>query len=184
MTLMPVAEALTRVLAHATPLPAETAPLTDAYGRVLAADVTALRTQPPADVSAMDGYAVRSADVAHAPVKLKLVGEVAAGHPFQGSVDAGQAARIFTGGVLPPGADTVVIQENAVREGEAVLVRTPARKAKHIRAEGLDFRQGEILLTRGHRLTDRDLALAAAMNHPTVPVHRRPKLAVLATGSA
>jgi molybdopterin molybdotransferase len=182
VTLMPVAEALTRVLAHATPLPAETTPLTDAYGRVLAADVTALRTQPPADVSAMDGYAVRSAGVVHAPVELELVGEVAAGHPFQGSVAAGQAARIFTGGVLPPGTDTVVIQENAVREGDAVLVRTPARKGKHIRAEGLDFRQGETLLTRGHRLTDRDLALAAAMNHPTVPVHRRPKVAVLATG--
>src|SRR5437667_11462410 len=108
---MPVAEALARVLADAEPLAAEATPLTDAHGRVLASDVAALRTQPPADVSAMDGYAVRAADVASAPTTLRLVGEVAAGHPFDGSIRAGEAARIFTGGVLPPGADTVVIQE-------------------------------------------------------------------------
>ena len=93
MALMPVAEALARVLAEAEPLPAEPAPLTEACGRVLAADVTALRTQPPADVSAMDGYAVRAADVAKVPVDLKLVGEVAAGHPFEGTVGVGEAAR-------------------------------------------------------------------------------------------
>ncbi len=78
--------------------------------------VAALRTQPPADVSAMDGYAVRAADVAQVPARLKVVGEVAAGHPFEGTVGAGEAARIFTGGVLPPGADAIVIQENATRE--------------------------------------------------------------------
>ena len=86
-------------------------PLDDALGRVLAADLKALRTQPPADVSAMDGYAVRAADVAHAPVRLKIIGEVAAGRPFAATVGAGEAARIFTGGVMPAGADTVVIQE-------------------------------------------------------------------------
>src|SRR5262245_3302349 len=110
---MSVAEALSRVLKGAGPLPSEDAPLTDAHGRVLAADVAALRTQPPQDVSAMDGYAVRAADVAVVPAKLALVGEVAAGHPFDGQIAEGQAARIFTGGVLPPGADTIVIQENA-----------------------------------------------------------------------
>ena len=182
MALMPVAEALARVLADAEPLPFEATPLTDADGRVLAADVAALRTQPPADVSAMDGYAVRSADVVHAPVKLKLVGEVAAGHPFQGEVGAGEAARIFTGGVLPPGTDTIVIQENVAREGNAVVVAVGAGKGKHVRVAGLDFKRGAVLLSRGRRLTDRDLALAAAMNHPTVPVHRRPKVGVLATG--
>src|ERR1700752_2007543 len=108
---MPVAEALSRVLADAEPLAAEPTPLIDAHGRVLASDVTALRTQPPADVSAMDGYAVRSADGAKVPVKLRLIGEVAAGHPFSGTVGAGDAARIFTGGGVPPGADTIVIQE-------------------------------------------------------------------------
>ena len=182
MPLMPIAEALDRVLAGAEPLPAESAPLVDAHGRVLAADVAALRTQPPADVSAMDGYAVRSADVARAPVKLRLVGEVAAGHPFQGTVGAGEAARIFTGGVLPPGADTIVIQEKVAREGDAVVVTTSPGKGKNVRIKGLDFQQGAVLLGRGRRLTDRDLALAAAMNHPTVPVHRRPSVAVLATG--
>ena len=100
------------MLDGATPLPAEAAPLPTPHGRVLAADLAALRTQPPADVSAMDGYAVRAADVATAPARLKVIGEVAAGHPFDGAVGAGEAARIFTGGVLPPGADTIVIQEN------------------------------------------------------------------------
>jgi len=182
MALMPVAEALTRVLAEAEPLPAEPAPLTEACGRVLAADVTALRTQPPADVSAMDGYAVRAADVAKVPVDLKLVGEVAAGHPFEGTVGVGEAARIFTGGVLPPGSDTIVIQENAERVGDTVVIAASSGKGKHVRAKGLDFQRGAALLAKGRRLSDRDLALAAAMNHPTVPVHRRPKVAVLATG--
>ena len=182
MALMPVAEALARVLAEAEPLPSEPTPLVDACGRVLAGDVTALRTQPPADVSAMDGYAVRAADVDKAPVRLTLIGEVAAGHPFEGAVGPGEAARIFTGGVLPPGADTIVIQENAVREGDTVVIAASASKGKHVRVKGLDFHCGSVLLARGHRLTDRDLALAAAMNHPTVPVHRRAKVAVLATG--
>ncbi|HEX2353399.1 MAG TPA: gephyrin-like molybdotransferase Glp [Xanthobacteraceae bacterium] len=182
MALMPVAEALARVLADAEPLAAEAVPLAQAHGRVLAADVAALRTQPPADVSAMDGYAVRSADVVQAPFKLRLVGEVAAGHPFRGAVGPGEAARIFTGGVLPPGTDTIVIQENTVREGDAVVITAASGKGKHVRVEGLDFKCGAVLLTKGRRLSDRDLALAAAMNHPTVRVHRRPKVALLATG--
>ena len=182
MALMPVAEALGRVLADAQALPSEQAPLAEAHGRVLTADVAALRTQPPANVSAMDGYAVRAADVARMPARLKLVGEVAAGHPFEGSIGAGEAARIFTGGVVPPGADTIVIQENTEREGDTVVVATGAAKGKHVRVEGLDFARGAVLLSKGRRLTDRDLALAAAMNHPSLPVHRRPKLAVLATG--
>jgi molybdopterin molybdotransferase len=182
MALMPVAEALARVLAEASPLPAESAPLAEAHGRVLAADVEALRTQPPADVSAMDGYAVRAADVARVPARLKLIGEVAAGHPFAGRIGAGEAARIFTGGVVPPGADAIVIQENTTREGDAIVVKTSAGKGRNVRVEGLDFARGAVLLPSGRRLSDRDLALAAAMNHPTVTVHRRPRLAVLATG--
>jgi molybdopterin molybdotransferase len=182
VALMPVAQALTRVLQDAQPLPPELAPLAQAHGRVLTEDIAALRTQPPADVSAMDGYAVRAADVARVPARLKLVGEVAAGHPFRGPVGTGEAARIFTGGVLPPGADTIVIQENAVRDGDIVVVTMVAAKGRHVRVAGLDFTRGALLLARGRRLTDRDLALAAAMNHPSLPVHRRPKLAVLATG--
>src|SRR5262245_15602799 len=182
MALMAVAEALARVLADAKPLASQLAPLGEAHGRVLAADLAALRTQPPADVSAMDGYAVRAADVATVPARLKLVGEVAAGHPFEGSVGVGEAARIFTGGVLPPGSDTVVIQENTSREGGNVVVATGAGKGRHVRVAGLDFASGAVLLRQGHRLSDRDLALAAAMNHPRVQVYRRPRLAVLATG--
>jgi molybdopterin molybdotransferase len=182
VALMSVAEALARVLEHAEPLAAEPAPLAEAHGRVLAADVAALRTQPPADVSAMDGYAARAADVADVPARLKLIGEVAAGHPFDGTVGAGEAARIFTGGVIPRGADTIVIQENTTREGETVAVTTASSKGRHIRRAGLDFAQGAVLLAKGRRLSDRDLALAAAMNHPTLPVHARPKIAVLATG--
>jgi molybdopterin molybdotransferase len=179
---MPVAEALSRVLANCEPLPAQHVPLADAHGRVLTADLEALRTQPPADVSAMDGYAVRAADVAQAPARLKLIGEVAAGHPFTGTVGDGEAARIFTGGLVPAGSDTIVIQEHTRREGDVVVVTASAPKGKHIRCEGLDFRRGAVLLARGRRLCDRDLALAAAMNHSQVWVHRRPRIAVLATG--
>src|SRR5258708_18259785 len=112
---MPVAEALARVLADAEPLAAVPTPLADAHGRVLAADLTALRTQPPADVSAMDGYAVRAADIATTPASLTVVGEVAAGRLLDRAIGPGEAARIFTGGMMPPGADAPVIQDNATR---------------------------------------------------------------------
>jgi molybdopterin molybdotransferase len=182
VALMSVAEASARILAGAAPLPSVSVPIAEAYGRVLTADLAALRTQPPEALSAMDGYAVRSADVASVPVRLRIIGEVAAGHPFPGAVGAGEAARIFTGGVLPPGADTIVIQENTVRDGDTVLVKTAAGKGRHVRIAGLDFTRGDVTLRAGRRFTERDLALAAAMNHPTVPVHRRPRIAVLATG--
>ena len=182
MSLMPVAEALQRVLADAHALPAEMVPLAEAHGRILTGDVSALRTQPPAAVSAMDGYAVRASDVAHAPVKLKLIGEVAAGHPFAGELGPGDAARIFTGGVLPKGSDTVVIQELTSSDGKAVLVQKATAKARNVRAEGIDFAKGQVLLGKGTRLSDRDLMLAAAMNYPRLSVHRQPKIAVLGTG--
>ena len=182
MALLSVADALARVLEHAVPLPAEEAPLEEADGRVLAYDLKARRTQPPADVSAMDGYAVRAGDVAGAPVRLKVIGEIAAGGRFAHPLSAGEAARIFTGGVMPQGADAVVIQEHTKRDGDWVEVQKPSRAGRHIRVRGLDFKEGDALLAAGHRLTPRDLALAAAMNHPFVPVHGRPKLAVFATG--
>ena len=183
MALLSVAEALERALAGAKPLPADEVPLDEADGRVLAFDLKARRTQPPADMSAMDGYAVRAADVAGAPVRLKIIGEVAAGRPFKAVVGAGEAARIFTGGVVPSGADAIVVQEVTKKlEGGFVEVEKPSSKGRHIREQGLDFRAGEVLLAKGHRLTARDLQLAAGMNHPLVPVHRRPKLAMFATG--
>jgi molybdopterin molybdotransferase len=182
VALLAVAEALRRVLADAEPLPSETVPLAEAHGRVLTADLEALRTQPPADVSAMDGYAVRAADVAVIPARLKVVGEVPAGHPFDGKIGPGEAARIFTGGLLPAGTDTIVIQENTERHGDTVVVAVSTVRGRHVRAAGLDFRRGTVLLNKGRRLSDRDLSLAAAMNHPQVAVHRRPRLATLATG--
>ena len=182
MALMPVAEALHRVLADARPLPAEAVSLDAALGRVLADDLAALRTQPPAAVSAMDGYAVASGDVTQAPAALKVIGEVAAGHPFDGEVKAGEAARIFTGGVMPEGTDTVVIQEVTARAGAIVTVQKPTAKGRNVRPRGIDFAQGEPLLRKSRRLTDRDLMLAAAMNYPALNVHRRPKVAVLGTG--
>lgn len=182
MSLMPVAEALQRVLTEATPLPAEMVPLADALGRVLTEDVAALRTQPPAAVSAMDGYAVQANDVARGPATLKLIGEVAAGHPFNGQVGPGEAARIFTGGVMPKGSDTVVIQELAKSDGKTVTIQKATAKGRNVRAQGIDFSAGQPLLRKGTRLSDRDLMLAAAMNYPSLRVHRRPKLAVLGTG--
>lgn len=182
MALLAVAEALERVLVHAAPLQPEEVPLEQAAGGVLAYDLKALRTQPPADVSAMDGYAVRAEDVVRAPVRLHVIGEVAAGRPFAASVGKGQAARIFTGGFVPTGADTVVIQEVTARDGEHVEIQKPSAKGRNVRVKGLDFRAGEILFHKGHRLTARDLALAAGMNHPLVPVYRRPRIALFATG--
>lgn len=182
MALLSVAEALERMLAQGTPLPPEQVPLQEADGRVLAGDLTALRTQPPADVSAMDGYAVRAADVAQVPARLKVVGEAAAGRPVVAAIGPGEAVRIFTGGVLPAGADTVVVQEVTRREGACVEVQKAFGRGRHVRPEGRDFRSGAKLLGKGRRLTARDLQLAAAMNHPLVPVHRRPKLALFATG--
>jgi molybdopterin molybdotransferase len=182
MALMAVAEALQHVLADARPLPAETVALDEALGRVLTDDVVALRTQPPAALSAMDGYAVRGSDVALAPITLKVIGEVAAGHPFAGKVGPGEAARIFTGGVMPAGSDTVVIQEFTTRDADSVTIQKETAAGRNVRAEGIDFARDENLLRKGRRLTDRDLMLAAAMNHPRLKVHKRPKVAVLGTG--
>jgi molybdopterin molybdotransferase len=182
MALMPVVDALAAVLAGAEPLPEETVALDAAHRRVLARDVAALRTQPPEAMSAMDGYAVRTADASHVAARLKVIGEVAAGRPFEKPVGAGEAVRIFTGGVIPDGADAVIIQEDTVTESGGITLTEAAREGRHIRPAGIDFREGDVLLARGRRLTDRDLSLAAGMNYPELPVRRRPKVAILATG--
>jgi molybdopterin molybdotransferase len=182
MPLMAVAEALRRVLADAKPLPGEDVALDDALGRVLAEDLVARRTQPPAAVSAMDGYAVRASDVVQVPATLKVIGEVAAGHPLDCKVGPGEAARIFTGGVMPAGADAVVIQEVATRAGDIVTIQKPLTSGRNVRAKGIDFAQDQVLLRKGRQLSDRDLMLAAAMNYPRIKVYRRPKVAVLGTG--
>ena len=182
MPLTPVADALALLLSQATASPSETVSLNEAHGRVLAQDLVALRTQPPDDVSAMDGYAVHAADVAFLGAQLKVIGEVAAGHPFDRAVARGEAARIFTGGVVPKGADTVIIQEDVTRGGDTIVVNEAGRPGRHIRRAGIDFTEGTALLAKGRCLTGRDVMLAAAMNHPRVLVHRRPNVAILATG--
>ena len=182
MGLMPVAEALSAVLAGAEPLSEQMVELDSAHHRVLARDVAALRTQPPQAMSAMDGYAVRSADASDLTVRLKVIGEVAAGRPFEGALRAGEAVRIFTGGVIPEGADAVIIQEDTVADGGHITITEAARPGRHIRRAGIDFREGDLLLAKGTRLSDRDLSLAAGMNYPALPLHCRPKVAILATG--
>ena len=182
MALMPVADALAAILAGAEPLAEESVALDAAHHRVLARDVAARRTQPPQAMSAMDGYAVRSADAGEVAARLKVIGEVAAGRPFDRPVGAGEAVRIFTGGVIPEGADAVIIQEDTVAEDGGITITEAARPGRHIRPAGIDFRKGDVLLARGTRLTDRDLSLAAGMNYPEVAVRRRPKVAMLATG--
>ena len=179
---MPVADALAAVLSGAEALPEEMVALDSGHKRVLARDLAALRTQPPQAMSAMDGYAVRAADAGQAGARLKVIGEIAAGRPLDRVVGPGEAARIFTGGVIPDGADAVIIQEDTVVEGDGISITEAAIAGRHIRRAGVDFNQGDVLLKAGKELSDRDLSLAASMNHPHLPVHRRPKVAMLATG--
>jgi molybdopterin molybdotransferase len=181
MALLSVAEALARVTQGLEPLDAERVPLEQARGRVLAEDVAAGLTQPPFDASAMDGYAVRAADVATLPATLRLIGEALAGRGFDGEVGQGEAVRIFTGAPVPKGADTIVIQENT-EAAPGVLTVKDAAPRRHNRRRGQDFTKGEVLLRAGSRLGPRELMLAAAMNHAELPVRRKPKVAILATG--
>jgi molybdopterin molybdotransferase len=177
-----VEEALSRLLEPLTALPPEQISLADALGRVLAEEATARRTQPPFAVSAMDGYAVRAEDLGRIPVELRIVAEVPAGAGFGGHVGAGEAARIFTGAPLPAGTDTIVIQEDTLRDGDRVRVLEGGPRGRYVRHEGLDFAEGEVLLRPGRRLTARDVGLLAAMNRPWLFVHRRPHIGILSTG--
>jgi molybdopterin molybdotransferase len=182
MALLPVADAIELILRGVEALPAQSVPLAEALGCVLAEDLVAKRTQPPAALSAMDGYAVRADDVETSPVTLKVLGEAAAGHPFPKEIGAGECARIFTGGVLPRGTDTVVIQEDTVRDGDRVTINVVGTRGRHVRPAGIDFKQGDVPLKAGRRLTDRDLMLAAGMNYPALKVYGPPKVAILGTG--
>jgi molybdopterin molybdotransferase len=181
MALLSVAEALARVTHALQPLETERVPLESASGRVLAEDLAARVTQPPFDASAMDGYAVRAKDVAVLPATLRLIGVSAAGTGFDGEVGEGETVRIFTGAPVPQGADTIVIQEDA-EQSHGVVTAKKVELHAHIRPRGQDFKEGETLLTGGTRLGPCELMLAAAMNHAEVPVRRKPKVAILATG--
>ena len=179
--MIPVAEARARILAALRPAPAETVPLGEAVGRVTATPVVARLTQPPADVSAMDGYALRNADGVFGAA-LQVIGSAPAGHPFPGSVGPGEAVRIFTGAPMPDSADAVLLQEDAAADGDRVVVREAVVPGQHIRRAGQDFAAGDVVLPPGRRLGARDIGLAAAANHPWIAVHRRPRVAILATG--
>ena len=165
MSLVSVEEALARVLASANRLGAETISINDAYGRTLAENVQAKRTQPPFNASAMDGYAVRGEDVQQKGNALKIIGESAAGHGFDQPIGAMQAVRIFTGAPVPEGADTILLQENATRIDDQVVVNIPEVKGRHIRKIGLDFSEGKVLLAEGEHASQDQIV---ASNHLTV----------------
>jgi molybdenum cofactor synthesis domain-containing protein len=190
--LLSLEEALERILDGVLPLRAESLPLSEALGRVMSEDVTALLTLPPWDNSAMDGYAVRAEDVAEAslaaPVTLRVIGEVAAGHEPAVRVETAGAVRVLTGAMIPPGADAVVkVEDTDAAAGPAALpasvgIRAPASVGQHIRRAGSDMRQGDALLSAGKRIGPAGIALLAAAGHARVDVHRRPRVAIVATG--
>ncbi len=179
--MLSVDEARSRILERLRPLGPEIVPLTEAWSRVAAAPLHAKLDNPPADLSAMDGYAVRGADTAPGG-QLRVVGTAPAGHPFEGQVGPGDCVRLYTGSVMPAGSDSVLIQENASRTGDAVAVHEAVAAGRHIRRRGQDFSIGDELVPAGRRLGARDVGIAAAGNHAWVAVHRRPRVAVLATG--
>lgn len=181
MALLPIADAQARLLALADRTPVERVRLAEAIGRWAAEPVVARRTQPETDLSAMDGYALRFADL---PGPWTVIGESAAGAGFSGSVTPGAAVRIFTGAPMPAGADTVLIQEEAAREGDRLMLagEGPAYPGRNTRRRGLDFAEGETLIATGERLTPARIALAAIGGHATIPVHRKLRVAIAATG--
>ncbi len=178
-----VADARRQILETVPRVAAERVPLTEALGRVPALDITARTDQPPAPVSAMDGYAVRSADVQTPPCDLTVIGEAPAGHPFSGTAGAGETVRIFTGAPLPAGTDSVVIQEHTEpAAADRVRVLAGAAAGTHVRNRGIDFRTGDVLVPAGGPLTAREIGLSAAAGRPWLSVRRRPRVALLATG--
>lgn len=179
--MLSVAEAQARILADLVPTGPELVPLADSWGRIVAADIVARLDNPPADVSSMDGYAVRAADCTPGGV-LSLVGESPAGHPFAGQVGPGETVRIYTGSLVPDGADAILIQENAQEDKGAVTVTVPPGSGQYIRRQGQDFAQGKVVVPAGRALTARDIGLVAAANHAWVPVRRRPVVVILSTG--
>jgi molybdopterin molybdotransferase len=179
--MLSIDEARTRILALLRPTPAETVPLAAAFGRVTATPIVARRTQPPVDVSAMDGYALSAAD-GREGTRLRVIGSAPAGHPFAGKLEAGEALRIFTGSMVPEGAEAVLLQEDAREENRIVTVGETVSAGQHIRRAGQDFREGAVLIPARRRLSARDIGLAASANHPWIVVHRAPRVAILATG--
>jgi molybdopterin molybdotransferase len=179
--MLAVDEAVARVKTVFAPLESERVALSQAVGRILAHDVYADTDQPPYPVSAMDGYAVRLGDADTAGKRLRVIGTAPAGHPFDGSVNAGETVRIFTGSVVPHGADAILIQEDAEARDDHIVTTAPATP-KHIRVAGLDFKKHSLLVSAGRRLSARDLSLLAAADFATTDVRRKPRIAFAATG--
>ena len=179
--LLPLAEAQSRLFALASLVEVERVPLAAAAGRWVANDVHALRTQPSADLSAMDGYAIRFVDL---PGPWRVIGESAAGRAFAGTVLPGEAVRIFTGAPLPVGTDTVLVQEEAGRDGATLTLagEGPRTRGRNVRVRGLDFAEGDLLLRVGDRLTPARLALAGTAGHGALDVRRKVRIAIAATG--
>ena len=182
LNLIPAERALEILLQGIQTCGVEHVPLEQAHNRHLAQNLEALRTQPPFDASAMDGYAVRNDDIVHLPATLKIIGEAKAGLPFPLAVNPGEAVRIFTGGEVPEGADSIVIQENTEKQNEHVIVHDGVERGKFIRPAGLDFKKGDQLLDFASRLTPNRIALAASMNYAELPVFKKPNLYLFATG--
>lgn len=181
MSLVPIAEAQARLFALATPVAIETVPLLAAHGRWATGDVRARRTQPAHDLSAMDGYAIRAADL---PGPWTMIGESAAGRPFAGRVGVGETVRIFTGAALPDGADTVMVQEEVEAAGPTICLvgEGPGRAGRNVRRRGLDFTEGDRLIAGGERITPARLAVAATGGVGAISVRRRVRVAICATG--
>lgn len=180
-TLLPVAEAQARLLALAVPLPVEHVPLIEAAGRWAAEPVIARRTQPFADLSAMDGYAIRFGEL---PGPWTVVSESKAGSPLPAPLEPGQAARIFTGAPVPPGADVILVQEEAARDGDRLMLagEGPRRPGQNIRPAGMDFVEGDVLIEAGDAITSAHIALAATGGHGTLGIRRPARIALISTG--
>lgn len=177
-----VEQAFERIVSNANPLSIEKVDVAKASGRVIAAPISARRSQPAANMSAMDGYAVRSEDLNGASVRLKLIGESAAGHPFTGEVKQGETVRIFTGAVMPDGADQVIIQENVTADGGLIATNIGTESGANIRLKGIDFLENQTVLEAGTFISAKTIGLAASAGQAHLMVHRPPKVAILSTG--
>lgn len=181
--LVSIETALNLVAANQPNLGGERIALEDCLGRTVAEDVYAEITVPPLDASAMDGYAVRHADVREPDARLVIIGEVAAGSPNAFSINTGEAVRVFTGSPVPAGADHILIQEHADVDRDEIVVTHAQEVARHIRKAGGDFRSGDRVLEAGMRLSARHIGLAASANQGALLVKRRPRVAILTAGS-
>jgi molybdopterin molybdotransferase len=180
--LLSVDDALDQIIKAVSTMPSERIAVEAALGHVLAADINAKLSHPPADVSAMDGYAVHSSHLSSTPKSLTVIGESAAGHPFDGVLGSDQAVRIFTGAYVPQGADAIVLQEDTSRDGDVVTILEQPKPQQFIRKAGQDFSRGDLIASKGATLDARRLALIASSGHGTVPTHRKPVVAIISTG--